>query len=198
MGYVSRAIELVAPHCDIVERIELVPPSAAVRGIYFQDIETQVERAGAIGRYRTYFPDDKFSSLPYYPLKEYLPRIACGGALIKTPADVHAGMFAITRGNAETFAKSLFGRALFRILARDLVPLIEQGVAVRRQTMNYGRWTIVRRGPRELEVVYEDEYAWIESIIAGAAQGTVEARGIQATLETRLTSRFNGSTLFRW
>lgn len=194
----SAAIELVAPYCDIKDRLALVPPSASCRGIYFKNVEAQVERAGGIRHYRELLGEDRFSALPYYPLSDYLLRLAVAGAIVATPERVHDGMFAVARGNAAAFASSLLGRALFRLLARDPVRLSEQGLAARRQSHTYGHWAIVRHGDNALEMVYSDEYQWIESVMAGAARGTFEACGIDAQFETRMRSRFNGSTFIRW
>jgi uncharacterized protein (TIGR02265 family) len=198
MARTSSALELVAPHCDIVERLELVPPSACVRGVYFRNVEAHLERAGRLGVYREIFGAERHSALPYYPLSDYLLRIAVAGALVESPERLHQGMFAIARGNAVAFAQSLLGRALFRLLARDPVRLSEQGLAARRQSNTYGHWAMQRHGPNEIEMLYTDEYQWIDSIIAGAAQGTFDACGVNPTLETRMKSRFNGSTLIRW
>ena len=49
---------------------------------------------------------------------------------------------------ATTFAGSLLGRTMLRILASDPVRLTEQGLAARRQTFDYGHWEIVRRMSR--------------------------------------------------
>jgi uncharacterized protein (TIGR02265 family) len=198
MAAVSDALALVAPYCDLVERLRLVPPSASLRGIYFKHIEGELGRAGRLAAYQSYFPDERRSALRYYPVADYLTRIACAGALIASPPRVYEGIFEISRGNVRTLANSLLGRALFRVLARDPVRLTEQGVATRRQTHTYGQWEILRRGPRTLEVVYQDEYQWIEWICAGAAQGTFEACGIEAVLTTTLVSRFHGSTIISW
>lgn len=198
MPALSRAIELVAPHCDIVERLELVPPSASVRGLFFRSIETQLERAGLLDAYRVYFDGDDYSSLPFYPLTDYLVRLACAGAILETPARLHDGIFALARSNATVFAQSLLGRALIRLLARDPTRLMEQGLAAKRQTHNYGHWDIVRHDGRTFEMRYTDEYQWIESAMAGAAHGTFESCGITAQIETQLRGRFHGSTLVRW
>ena len=192
------AWELVSPWCDIEERLELIPATARLRGILFRSVVEQVEIHGALPRYRELFPDDRFSSIPFYPLAEYLLRVAVGGALVASPERLHDGMHEISRGNAKAFAGSLLGRVMIRLLARDPVRLTEQGVAARRQMSSYGRWSIVRHDERSIEVVYEEEYAWIESAIAGSAVGTFEARGIAASIETRLKDRFNGSTFIRW
>jgi uncharacterized protein (TIGR02265 family) len=198
MPKASRAIELVASHCDIVERLDLVPPSASVRGLWHRNIETQLERAGHLPAYRDYFGTATFAALTYYPLTDYIVRIACAGALMESPARVHEGMYLLARNNATAFAQSLLGRALFRLLARDPVRLSEQGLAARRQSHTYGHWGLVRHGPNEIEMTYEDEYQWIEWIVAGSAHGTFEACGLQARFETRLRSRFSGSTFVRW
>ena len=194
----SRALELVGPHCDIVARLESVPPSAAVRGFFFRNLETQLDRAGRLDAYRAYFPEERYAFLPYYPLGDYLLRLACAGAVLTTPERLHDGMFAIAKSYSTTFAESLLGRTLIRLLSRDPVRLAEQGVAARRQTATYGRWALVRHAPNVIEMRYEDEHQWIESVMAGAAEGTFEACGIAATLETTLRGPYCGSTFVRW
>jgi uncharacterized protein (TIGR02265 family) len=193
-----RALDLVAPHCDIVERLELVPPTARVRGVLFNAIERQVEELGHTPRYREYFARDRYSSVPFYPLRDYLLRLAVAGAVVASPERLHDGIYAVSRGNARTFADSLLGRAIIRLLARDPVRLTEQGLAGQRQMSSYGHWSIVRHGERELEMRYRDEYTWIESAMAGSAAGTFEACGAAPRIETKLTDRFNGSTFVRW
>jgi len=76
--------------------------------------------------------------------------------------------------------------------------LTEQGLAARRQTYRYGHWRIVRHGPRCIEMVYKEEYVWIESAIAGGAVGAFEACGVRADLRTELGGRFDGSTRISW
>ncbi len=193
-----RAIALVAPHCDIVERLELVPPSAQVRGVYFRNVVTQLERSGRLLAYREFFPDERHSALVFYPISEFLIRVACAGALVTSPERVHEGMFGITKGNAQAFIETLLGRMMLRMLSRDPVRLCEQALAARRQSVTYGHWKIRQPAERVIEMVYENEYWWIESAVAGAAQGTFEGCGIVATLETKLIDRFNGSTFVRW
>ncbi len=198
MTQADRAVALVDPHCDLVERLALVPPSARVRGLYFQSIRAEVAKRGQATEYGRYFPDDRYSAFPFYPLTELLVRLACAGALVAGPARVHEGMALVARANARAFIDSLLGRLLLRMLARDPVRLTEQGLAARRQSVTYGRWEIRRPGPRAIEMVYANEYWWIESALAGAAQGTFEACGLDVELATTLVDRFNGSTFIRW
>jgi len=192
------ALELVGPHCDIEDRLQRVPPAARVRGLYFKSLEASMKHAGQLERYRGLFPDDRWSSMGLYPLAFWMLRLACAGALAASPERVHQGMHELLRSNATTFASSLLGRTMLRLLARDPVRLAEQGLAARRLTHLYGHWEILRHGPRCIEMIYREEYVWIESAVAGSALGAFEACGLEPSLETRLKDRFNGSTLIRW
>jgi uncharacterized protein (TIGR02265 family) len=194
----SRAVALVAAYCDIEERLPLVPPSACIRGIYLNSIEKQLTAKGLLPAYRDYFPADRFGSLTFYPVKEYMVRLACAGALVASPESVHAGMLSISRANAKAFMDTVLGRILLRVLSRDPVRLCEQAIAGYRQSTNYGHWEFVRRGERAFEFVYREEYIWIESAIAGAGIGTFEACGVDIEVEHRLVDRFNGSSIYTW
>jgi uncharacterized protein (TIGR02265 family) len=197
----AEPLALVMGHCDILERLELAPTTARVRGILFRAIAEEVEVHGKLAEYRRYFGDtyaNVYSAIPYYPLSDYLVRIATAGALVASPDRVHAGMYEISRGNAKSFAGSLLGRTLIRLLARDPVRLLEQGISARRQMASYGKWTLLRHGPQSIEVQHENEYVWIESAIAGSAAGTFDAQGIEAKIDVKLVDRFNGSFFFSW
>jgi uncharacterized protein (TIGR02265 family) len=191
-------LALVAPYCDIEERLAVVPPSACIRGIYFRAIEKQLASAGVLASYREHFAADRFGSLSFYPIRDYLVRIAVGGALIASPERVHEGMLLISKGNARAFIDSVLGRLMLRVLSGDPFRLMEQAMAGRRQSTNYGHWDLVRHGERSFEVVHHEEFIWIESAIGGAGLGTFEACGLAANMETRLVDRFNGSSFYTW
>jgi uncharacterized protein (TIGR02265 family) len=194
----STPLDIVAPYCDIRERLPLVPAAARVRGLYFRSLASSLKQAGKLAEYRALFPDDNWRAMELYPLSAYLLRLACAGAVYASPERVHAGMHDLLRANATAFAESLLGRAMLRLLARDPVRLTEQALAARRLTHVYGHWEIAHHGPRCIEMIYHEEYMWLESAMAGAARGTFEACGLSPVLETRLKDRFNGSTLVRW
>jgi uncharacterized protein (TIGR02265 family) len=194
----SAPLDLVGPHCDIEERLQSVSPAARVRGLYFRSLESSLKQLGHWDRYQDLFPEERWSSMGLYPLAPYMLRLACAGALVASPERVHHGMHELLRSNATIFASSLLGKTMLRLLARDPVRLAEQGLAARRLTHLYGHWEMARCGPRCIEMIYCEEYVWIESAVAGAARGTFEACGLEPSLETRLKDRFNGSTVIRW
>ncbi len=196
-GHRNEVIAEVSRHCDLAERLALVPPSAQVRGIYFRSIERAVAAAGHQERFEALFPE-RFASVLWHPAAEFLPRLAVGGALLRGPARVHEGMFEIGRGNALAFAESLLGRTLLRILDRDPRRLLRQAIAGRRQSHSFGRWDLELVGERQAIVNMNEEYIYIDSYLRGAAQGTFDAVGVPVSVEVVLQDRFNGQHVLRW
>jgi len=194
----GEALELVRGHCDIEARLAAIPPSARQRGLTFGALRDAVRRAGAEQRYDELFDRPRFQALKTYPLAEYMLHLAVIGALVRSPSEVLEGIREANRNFARAYADTLLGRTVIRLLSNNPVKLSEQGLAMRRNTSLYGHWELVHHGPREIEMIYRDEYMWIEHAVAGAAQGTFEACGMTPTLETRLIDRYNGSTLIRW
>lgn len=193
----QRAIDLVAPHCDLLERLDCAPPSARVRGVFFRKLDKQLERFGKLEAYRAYFPDDSRAEHDLYYIGDYLVRLACAGAVVASPERLHEGMFLLGKDNAQAYIQSLIGKVTLRKLAEDPVRLMEQGLAARRQSFTYGRWQMRLEAERCMLVEHRDEFVWIESEIAGAARGTFEPLGI-TDVETKLVDRFDGVTTIRW
>ena len=190
-------LDEVSRHCDIVERLSLIPPSAKGRGLYFRSIETVLGRAGRLDRYRELFPE-RFAAVLWHPASEFLVRLVAGGALLTEPARVHEGMFEVGRLNAVAFGESLLGRTMLRLLSRDPKKLLEQGVAARRQSYSHGRWTLSFPEDRTAVMTMVEEYFYIESYLLGAAQGTFDTIGVPVQTEVILENRFNGRHVLKW
>jgi uncharacterized protein (TIGR02265 family) len=184
-------------HCDVEERVTLLPPSAKVRGVYFGGIDRALAKAGCHDRFKELFPQRRAAVL-WHAESEFLLRLATAGALLAGPERVHHGMFEIGRGNAVTFAESLLGRVMLRVLDRDPRRLLKQAVAGHRQGFSWGHWEIEFVSEREIVVTMSEEYAYIESYLLGAAHGTFEAVGIPVRAEAVLQDRFNGQHRVRW
>jgi uncharacterized protein (TIGR02265 family) len=191
------AIAEVSRHCDVLERLSLIPPSAKARGLYFRSIETALASAGRIERYSALFPE-RFAAVLWHPIGELLVRLAVGGALLTDPEHVHDGMYEIGRRNAVVFAESLLGRTLLRLLSHDPKRLLQQAVAGRRQSQNYGRWTLAFPEERTAVMTMVEEYLYIDSYLLGAAQGTFDAVGVPVRAEANLDDRFSGRHILVW
>jgi uncharacterized protein (TIGR02265 family) len=193
----ERLLEAVYAHCDLRERLTLVPPSAKVRGLYFRSIDAVLARAGRADHYREVFPE-RFAAILWHPASEFLVRLAVGASLLTSPERVHAGMFEIGRRNAVAFAESLIGRTMLRLLSRDPQRLLQQGVAGRRQSYSYGSWELSFPEPRTAVMTMVEEYLYIESYMLGAAQGTFDAIALPVRSEVILDNAFCGRHILRW
>jgi uncharacterized protein (TIGR02265 family) len=196
-GLRTQAIADASRHCDLAERLSLVPPSAMVRGVYFRSIERALAAAGRRERFAALFPE-RFAAVLWHPASEFLQRLVVGGALLAGAERVHQGMFEIGRGNAVAFAESLVGRMIVRILDRDPRRLLRQAIAGRRQSFTFGSWELEQRSDREAVVTMSEEYLYIESYLMGAAQGTFDAVDVPVRIEVVLDDRFNGKHVLRW
>jgi uncharacterized protein (TIGR02265 family) len=194
----QRALEYVAPYCDIKTRLAAVPLEARVRGVAFRSIQAALEEADKLTDYVARFGALRYESLAVYPLAEYLLRLASAGAFLHSPQDLYLGMAEITRRNAREMTQSLLGQTLIHALASDPKTLVEQGLAMRRQIFDYGHWQLVHHAPRQIEVRYVDEYVWIEQAVTWAALGTFDACRIKPRITTRLETPYCGSHLIDW
>jgi uncharacterized protein (TIGR02265 family) len=191
-----RALDLVGKYCDLEQRLRDIPPSARSRGIWVKNLEGALGRE-QLGRY-VEICGGPAAPLVWYPLGEMVARIAVAGALVTSPAEVHAGMRTLGRLQSVRFTESMLGRLLVRLLSRDPVRVLQQGAAARRQTCNYGRWEHDFSEPRRAIVHHYEEYGWLDSAILGSAEGTFEAIEVPATIELRLTDAYNGVMDIRW
>lgn len=187
----------IGEHCDVAERLSLIPPSAKVRGVFFRSIDSALKEVGLYARYRELFPRE-LGTLQWHPCTEFLRRLVTGAGLLRGAAGVHEGMVEIARHNALEFASSLLGRILLRFLSRDPKKLLMQAIAGRRQTCGYGHWEIDFPEERVAIMTMHEEYLYMESYAVGSARGTFEAIGRSVDVVCELNTRFDGRHILRW
>lgn len=191
-------LDEVGRHCDIRERLTLVPPSAKVRGTYCRSIDSALQEAGKFKRYKELFPQH-LGTLNWHPTGDFLVRLTVAAALLMdSPERVKEGMFEIGRKNALEFAQSLLGRMLMRLLSHDPRKLLMQGVAARRQTCSYGTWQVAFPADRQAVVTIIEEYLYLETFMFGAAFGTFDAIGLTLSATCELETKFRGKHFLSW
>lgn len=191
------AIEEVSQHCDLRERLPLVPPSAVIRGQYFRGIEAALSDAGKAARYRALFPE-RHAALRWYPIHDFLQHVTVGAALLRSPERVHDGLFQLGRGNAKMFSESVLGRLMLRLLSREPERVLKQALAGRRQSAKPARWELSFPEERTAVMSLIEEYGYIESYLFGAAHGTFEMVGVPVRIECVMEDRFTGKHIFQW
>jgi uncharacterized protein (TIGR02265 family) len=194
----ARALDLVGAHCDLEQRLRDIPPSARARGIWVRTFENALgRRSGAMDQYLAIF-ESAASPLGWEPLGEVVARLAVAGAIYTSPREVREGLRLLARTQAVSFADSLLGRTLIRLLAPDPVRVLQQGAAARRQTCNYGSWEHDFSTPGRAIVTHRDEYGWLDSQVLGSAEGTLDAIKVRAEIAQRLDDPYNGVTVITW
>lgn len=184
-------------HSDLEERLRDVPPSAKVRGLYFKNTLAVLRRADRLEAHQRYFPQT-YSAVRWYSCQEFLQHLAVAGALLEGAEEVHRGMRRIGQENAASFADSLLGRTMLRLLSNDPVKLLRQATAGRRQSYQYGRWEVDFPEPGLAIMSMFEEYIWIESNLRGAAEGTFQSIGRNVRVDVELDSPFQGRHFLRW
>src|SRR5262245_55706164 len=110
MEVTKAVLGLVGDYCDLEMRIASASPSAQLRGMYLHNIEKAMERSGRVREYHALCGTKRFSALRFYPYEDYLVRLAAAGAILAGAQNVYAGMYEVSRSNAQTIADSLLGR----------------------------------------------------------------------------------------
>ncbi|MFT3923722.1 MAG: TIGR02265 family protein [Myxococcales bacterium] len=197
MSEVSRLLTEVDAYCHLQARLELLPATARMRGVYFRSIEVVLERAGLLDRYRDLFPTRRATVL-WYPNSEFLEQLVVGAALLTEPSRVHEGMLEIGRVNARVFAESVLGKLLVRVLSREPRDLLRQAIIGHRQGSNHATWTLSFPDERTACMEFSDEFNYIESYLLGAARGTFEAIELPAQVDAELRGPFRGRHVIRW
>jgi len=193
----ERRLEALDPYLDVRRRVGDVPRSARIRGFFFHNIEPVLAQAGQLDVYRAMFPET-FSGIRWYPLGDYLVHLAVAGSLVASPERVHEGMEEIGRRHVIAISQSLIGRTLLRFLDREPRRLLEQGMAGRRQTTDYGRWELEFTGPTRAVMHLADEYMWLESALLGAAKATFESINVPVVARAELDSPYFGRHILEW
>jgi len=184
MSALATLLEQAEAHCDLRQRLELVPSSALYRGVFFRSIESVLDEAGILHRYRELFPE-RTSTVLWYPTRQFLLHLVVAGALLKGPARVYEGM-------------SEIGRLLVRSLSREPQKLLLQGMIGHRQSTNTSSWELSFPSERSAILEMADEYTYIDSYLLGAAHGTFEAIDMRVEVEVQLDGPFRGRHILRW
>lgn len=192
----QKARGLVA-HSDLEERLRSVPASAQLRGLYFKNTIAVLKKAELLTEYSEMYPES-YSAIRWYPVSDFLERLAVAGALLRSPVEVNEGMRAIGRHNATAFAQSLLGQTMLKILSRDPQKILKQACAGRRQSCRYGRWEVEFPTPTSAVMHMYEEYLPIESYVLGAAEGTLDGTGVHFEVLSELDSPIQGRHRLNW
>jgi uncharacterized protein (TIGR02265 family) len=189
----ARAVRLL----DLDRRLELVPPSANSRGIFFGLVEHELSRRGyARPIVRSLVGEARRSVFALYPTRDLLVLYAKAGALLdQDPAEGIRQLFSRT---ATYYASTWYGHAFRRLLRPDPATALRYVQGSREIVADYGAWRLEQRGPCEAIMHMADEYLWIESAQRGGCEGMLAACGVHGEVRAELDAPFRGRLFISW
>jgi uncharacterized protein (TIGR02265 family) len=195
MASVSVDLDRAARVLDLERRLESVPATALIRGIYFRQIEDELRARGLV-------MNSDWSTVrrprihALYGLRDYLRSAATAAALISP--DPREGLRQLFYGSATYCTRTWFGRVFLRFLKPDPAAAMDWLERCRDFMVNYGHWRLERRGPEHLVLHMFDEYIWIDSMHVGGCEGLLAACGVDGTVRAELDGPFHGRLKVRW
>jgi uncharacterized protein (TIGR02265 family) len=182
---------------DLRSRLDSVPESAAVRGVFFNQLRDSLGRklsadAATLDR----FVGSARSSHKWYPAREIVRAQAVAGALVH--ADPREGMRYLSRGMASFFSTTWYGRVFQRFLRPQPYEALQWVAFSRDYIANFGSLRLERRGPTRALIHFYDEYCWLDSCQRGGCEGLLEACGVVGTVVAELDTPFRGRLDISW
>jgi uncharacterized protein (TIGR02265 family) len=186
---------------DVAEALELdwrlskTPPSAWVRGLFFNMIADDLRRRGTYDAARPLLGPER-RIYAFYPVSALLLELAVAAPFIHD--DPHEAMRRAWVGGAEYFAASWFGRMFQRHIRPDPAAALDWIEKGRWRAASYGRWTCERVANNRVRLHMLDEYIWIGSAHRGGCEGLLAACGVPGEVTVALDEPLRGHLDVRW
>lgn len=189
-------LEQAFERVDLHRRLEAVPKSAAIRGVFFHMIEAALQRHGLATMRAWTNEKTPRRTFKLYPVHDYLRAFATAAALIDP--DPARGMAEIFSDGSRFFASTWFGQAFRQFFRPDPVPALLWIERSRDHLANYGNWRVEQRGPNRLVLHMFDEYIWIQDAHRGGCEGLLLACGVTGSVQAQLDGPFQGRLEICW
>jgi uncharacterized protein (TIGR02265 family) len=197
MTGVSVDMRRIETSLDLARRLAAIPDSAAVRGIFFNQLRDALQRELAIDEVTLErLTGPARQSHKMQPARDFARLCAVTGALVDD--DPREGMRRLSRGQAAFFSRSWYGRAFQRVLLPDPLKAVQWVAFSRDYISNFGHLRVEARGPNRVLIHFYDEYCWIEACQRGGCEGMLDACGVRGTVTAELDTPFRGRLDVSW
>jgi uncharacterized protein (TIGR02265 family) len=179
---------------DLEHRVASIPPTACIRGVFFQLLRDEMRRRHlvipAVSRLV-----ERTRSYGLYPARDLCRAFAYAGAVVRP--DAEDGMRELFTASVVYFTSTWYGRAFGRFLRPEPLQALSWIERSRDYVANYGRWRLEVRSPEHAVFHMFDEYFWM-SAHQGGCEGLLAACRVQGEVHTELDDPFNGRLDIRW
>jgi uncharacterized protein (TIGR02265 family) len=178
------------------QRLQAIPQTAAVRGVFFNLVRHALARRGLHGALR-HEPAlaQTHRSYKLYSAREWVAAFAHAGALLHS--DPLEGMALIFGDAPRYYASTWYGQMLRTLLQPDPLPALRWIERSREHLCNYGYWRLETRGPTHVVLHMFDEYMWTEAH-RGGCEGLLAACGVQGSVRASQDTLLQGRLEIEW
>lgn len=181
-------------HTDLEWRLRAVPAEAACRGAFLNMLDEQATALGVRDEYRRFFGVYRFAPLRFYPVKDYMTRLAILSQMAFGDERIYEGIRSIHGASVDTWIHTPIGRLAMAMATPSygsILRILQRGYATR-STTNYGALEILESTDRRHVVRAEGEYVWIEHAMAGAAATMARVCRLDAEVTAIMDEPFRG------
>jgi uncharacterized protein (TIGR02265 family) len=186
-----------AEQLELERRLSATPPSACVRGVFFNMITDHLKRSGRYDAARRALgPRARRRIHLLYPVSDFLVESALAAPFIHEDPD--EAMRQMWAGAAVYFATTWLGRAFQRFIRPDPASALDWIENGREHSCNYGQWRCEHVERNHVVLHMFDEYIWIGSAHRGGCEGLLAACGVKGEVTASAESLFRGRLDVRW
>jgi uncharacterized protein (TIGR02265 family) len=185
-----------APELDLEQRLRDLPPSAAVRGVFFWLLREEVGKRG-LGANRELADMLRAKEVfRLYPAADLLKAYATAASLIEH--DPNEGLRKLFSSMAPSYAKTWYGQLFSKFVGQDPGRALGYVERARERVANYGSWRLEIVEPRHVVLHMFDEYCWIESAQRGGCEALLEMCRVDGEVNVELDGPYRGALDIRW
>ena len=184
-------------HLDLHQRIDDLPATAMVRGVFFRLLRDEASRRGLSSIKELNDLVSHREPWKLYPARELMTAYATAASLIDP--DPNQGLRALFFGIAPSYAETWYGQLFRKFLGSpDPARALRYIERARERVSNYGSWRLETVGPCHVVLHMFDEYFWIESAQRGGCEGLLEACRVEGDVRVELDSPYRGALDIEW
>ena len=168
MGQSFHEINWDAPF-EFNEYLEVVPPSASIKGVFFNDLAKTVQKGGI-----TLKLSQEYSAFKDYALRDYMKLCVEAAKLVYPGTPTRRALGKLGRNVFPTFVGTLSGKVLVGVMGSDVVSIMKVMNKAAAVTMNCGQVTTLEASPGRALLRLKDVY-FSDCYQVGVFEGILQA-----------------------
>lgn len=155
---------------DVEAQLALVPPEAAVRGMFFSQVQQEYRKRGLEPP-----TTESFQAFQRYPMRRLMELLVDAAGTVHADVPLREGLRRLGHGAYGVFADSLVGRTLFSALGHDVGRIFGLAGRAWPHAATAGSLEVEDAGERSVRIRAHDFVLFPECTAVGIAEGVLLA-----------------------